>query len=117
MTKSDVAVSTKRDLSMRPDQPVEILVNRRGGTYAVPAAYAGDSPTRRLEDGERAAVVAASRLLADALAGGSVDERELQRAVDRLHELSLEVEGAPRFRLGDGRLIDGGEMAYRARLG
>ena len=108
---------------MPAGQPVELLVTgRRNTTYAVPARYVGhfarglDAPPRRLTADERAAAKRAGRMLADAISGRPVDELELQSALELLHRLAGESEGEPRFQLGDGRVVGGAELAYRARL-
>lgn len=101
---------------MPAGQSVELLVGRRGATYGVPAVYDGDAPGRRLTDDERLEVIRVSAILADAIGGEAVDELELNSAVELLHRLSLEVEGAPRFRLPNGQVVSGGDLAYRAKL-
>jgi hypothetical protein len=102
---------------MPAGQPVEVLVGRRGSTYAVPATYDGDAPGRSLTDDERSEVAAATRLVADAIAGESVGEAALNSAVELLHRLSRESEGAPRLRLaGTGQVVSGSDFGYRARL-
>ena len=102
---------------MPAGQPLEVLVGRRGATYGVPANYDGDTPGRELTADERLQVIRASALVADAIAGGSVRESELNAAVELLHRLSLEREGTPQLRLaGAGQVVSGAEVAYRARL-
>jgi hypothetical protein len=102
---------------MPAGQPVEVLVGRRGATYGVPATYAGDAPGRALTPDERSQVTRATQLVADAIAGESVGEAELNAAVELLHRLSQESEGAPRLRLaGTGQIVSGSDFGYRARL-
>lgn len=101
---------------MPAGQAVELLVGRRGATYGVPAVYDGDAPGRRLTDDERLAVIRASAMLADAIGGQTVDELELNNALELLHRLSLEVEGVPRFRLSSGQSVSGNDVVYRAKL-
>ena len=107
---------SKAALSMPVGQAVEVLIGRRGVTYGVPAVYDGDAPGRRLTEEERAQVARAAALLADAIGGEPVGELELNDAVELLHRLSLEVEGAPRFRLANGQVVSGRDAAYRAKL-
>lgn len=109
---------------MPADQPIELLVSRGRTTYAVEATYEGDfvpgtdELPRRLTDAERAQVTAAGQLLADAIAGVPVeDELKLNDAIELLHRLSALTEGTPRFRLADGRRVEGERLAYRAALG
>jgi hypothetical protein len=107
-----------------PDgQPIELLVTRGRTTYAVEATYEGDfvpgteEPPRPLTEAERAQVTAASRLLADALAGVPVeDELKLNDAIELLHRVSALTEGTPVFRLEDGRKVQGERLSYRAAL-
>lgn len=108
---------------MPADQPVELLVPRGRNTFAVEAIYDGhvvpgtDQPTRPLTAAERAQVAGAGRLLADAIAGVPVeDELRLNDAIELLHRVSALTEGTPRFRLPDGRRIDGERLSYRAAL-
>jgi hypothetical protein len=98
-------------------QPLEVLVGRRGATYGVPAVYDGDSDGRLLTPDERLQVARATALVADAIAGEPTAESTLNDAVELLHRLSLQREGAPRLRLnGTGQLISGADFSYRARL-
>jgi hypothetical protein len=108
---------------MPADQPIELLVSRGRTTYAVEATYEGDfvpgtdEPPRRLTAEERDQVASASILLADALAGVPVeDELRLNDAIELLHRVSALTEGTPRFRLADGRQVQGDRMSYRAAL-
>jgi hypothetical protein len=101
---------------MPAGQAIELLVGRRGATYGVPAVYDGDTPGRRLTEDERLAVARAATMLADAIGGETADELELNNALELLHRLSLEVEGAPRFRLSNGQVVSGSDVAYRATL-
>ena len=87
---------------MPAGQPLEVLVGRRGATYGVPANYDGDTPGRELTADERLQVIRASALVADAIAGGSVRESELNAAVELLlvrqfrhgsRDFSLEIPG------------------------
>ncbi|TAK25685.1 MAG: hypothetical protein EPO26_02475 [Chloroflexota bacterium] len=121
MTANDGRISPA-DLSIPFGQPVDLLVGRSGTTYAVPATYVGDhSPgldgaPRRLTDAERERVRQATQAFAAAIAGETSSERELRRVVDLLHEASRAVEGEPRYRLADGRIVLGAGVAARARM-
>lgn len=116
------ARASPADLSMPPEQAVDLLVGRSGTTYAVQATYVGDhSPgfdgsPRRLTDAERERVREATQAFAAAIAGEASSERELRRVVDLLHEASRVVEGEPRYRLADGRIVLGAGVAARARM-
>jgi hypothetical protein len=108
---------------MPADQRVELLVGgRRNARYAVSARYVGHlapggtRPPRRLTPEEREAVARAGRTLADGITGVTVDELEMQNAVELLHRLSRETEGEPHFVLDDGRMVASDEVAYRVVL-
>ncbi len=126
MVSAAATTKTKTDAtnrSMPADQPVELLVSRGRTSYAVEATYEGDvipgtgEPPRRLTPAEREQVRRASRMLADAVAGVPVeDELRLNDALELLHRLSALTEGVPRFRLADGRMVEGERLAYRAAL-
>jgi hypothetical protein len=111
-----------RHLTMPLGQAVDLLVGRGQRGVALLATYLGDtvgeagSAPRALTDSERAAVIAASRRVADAIAGDAPQDEELERAIDLLRALAIEVEGRPTFRLADGRIVAGEGLAMRARL-
>lgn len=115
--------TTEIRLSMPAGQPIELLVSRGRTTYAVEATYERDvvpgteqSP-RPTTGEERERVQVAARLLADAMAGASVDdELKLNDAIELLHRVSALTEGLPLFRLEDGRRVQGERLVYRAAL-
>jgi hypothetical protein len=109
---------------MPRNQPIEILVSRRrsDAVQVVPATYVGDAvpgtddAPRGLAADERALVRTASERVALALAGLPVDELHLHDAVETLHRFASLVEGEPRLRIADGRVIGGTQVSFRPRF-
>jgi len=103
-------------------QIVELMLGRGQRGVALPATYLGDTvgeagrAPRALTDLERAAMIAASRRVVDAIAGDAPQDEELERAIDLLRALAIEIEGRPTFRLADGRIVAGEGLAMRAQL-